>query len=89
MRSYKILSPPIQINTNKCDGCGTCTEICPNQVFEMEEISQNEIQSLSFFGRLKVRIKGNVKSKITNPQNCTSCGKCIKNCHENAITYTY
>lgn len=27
----------IKINTEKCDGCGTCVDICPVEVFEIKD----------------------------------------------------
>ena len=61
-RSNERIPVPVYINPNASDGCGLCAVICPGQVFEMKEISTREINELSFFGRLKVRIKGNVKA---------------------------
>lgn len=77
---------PVFVNLNVCDGCGLCAEICPSQVFEMKKITVKEIKTLSFFGRLKVRIKGNVKSYVATPDECISCSKCASSCHEHAIT---
>ncbi len=79
-------SAPLNINPNACDGCGVCIDICPAQVFEMVELSKEEINELSFFGRLKVRIKGNVKSQVVHPESCIECGKCVSACHERAIS---
>jgi ferredoxin len=27
----------LQLNADKCIGCGRCTEVCPHQVFEMQD----------------------------------------------------
>ena len=27
----------IKIDTEKCDGCGTCVDICPVEVFEIKD----------------------------------------------------
>ena len=79
-------SVPVLVKLNACDGCGQCAIICPTQVFEMDELTTQEIGELSFLGRLKVRIKGNLKSHVTSPDACIACGKCMRSCHEHAIT---
>jgi NAD-dependent dihydropyrimidine dehydrogenase PreA subunit len=76
----------VHVNMNSCDGCGVCAEVCPNDVFEMILLSDDDIKELSFFGKLKVRIRGNTKSYAANPGNCTTCGECVSNCHERAIS---
>lgn len=85
-KSNLRLATPVFVNHNSCDGCGICTEVCPMQLFEMKEITDKEQTELSFFGRLKVRIKGNVKSYVIDPESCIACGKCVISCHEHAIT---
>jgi len=77
---------PVSVNLNACDGCSQCSSICPTEVFEMIELSSEEVKELSFLGRLKVRIKGNIKSHVANPEACIACGKCASSCHERAIS---
>lgn len=81
---FKI-STPVKVNPNACDGCASCVEVCPMGVFEMISISDEERKSLSFKGRLKVKIKGNTKSIVVHPEACIACGKCETLCHERAI----
>lgn len=75
----------VKINPNACDGCASCAEVCPEEVFEMISISEAERKQLSFPGRLKVRIKGNTKSFVAHPDACVACGRCETLCHERAI----
>lgn len=72
------------VDKSSCDGCGNCVETCPQSAINLIMLSDEEIKKLSFKGRLKVKIKGNNKADI-NPDLCTSCGLCIKQCHEFAI----
>lgn len=85
MRSNVSDLDAVFINSNACDGCGMCASVCPTKVFEMKELTGQEVSELSFFGRLKVKIKGKVKSEVVNADACIACGKCLS-CHERAIT---
>jgi NAD-dependent dihydropyrimidine dehydrogenase PreA subunit len=31
------------VNSEKCSGCGNCAEICPSEVYEMQEDKSNPI----------------------------------------------
>lgn len=74
----------IKIDESSCDGCGKCVDTCPQSAADMKILSADDIKNMSFKGRLKVWIKGNQKASI-NPNLCTSCGLCMKQCHEFAI----
>ncbi len=67
-----------------CDGCGNCVETCPHSAIHIKSLSDKEVKKLPFKGRLKVKAKGNKKAYI-NPDLCTACGLCMKQCHEFAI----
>lgn len=87
MRRNNIPSTsPVFVNLDACDGCGLCVDVCPKGLFEMKELSDEEHGQLSFVGKIKVRIKGRTKSYVTQPDDCISCGKCVRSCHERAIT---
>lgn len=72
------------VDDSSCDGCGHCIDTCPQSAINMKTLSADDVKNLSFNGRLKVRIKGNQKVTI-NPDVFTSCGLCMKQCHEFAI----
>ncbi len=73
------------IDWNMCDGCGKCVEFCPQSVLELKEISQADYKKLRWFGKMKVKFKGSIKSNVINASDCIGCGECADNCHENAI----
>lgn len=79
------MSEFISINPNSCDGCGACVEVCKKSVLELRDITDQEHKALHFMGKFKVRIKGREKSFVVQPENCVSCGLCVKHCHERAI----
>lgn len=79
----KTLKPVIGIN--KCNGCGTCATVCPQGVFEMRQLTQDEKSKLNFIGKLKVKKAGDIRPFVVNEDNCIGCGKCVSNCHERTI----
>ena len=81
------MNKTISVNMNKCDGDGSCLNYCPNQVFELREITTEEYDSLKILGKFKTKVKGRVKSFAVNLENCIECGLCIKQCHERAIQF--
>lgn len=74
----------VLVDESACDGCGACVDACPRSAIEIITLSDEQIKKLSVKGRLKVMIKGSEKAHI-NVQLCTSCGFCMKQCHEFAI----
>ncbi|WP_083634404.1 4Fe-4S binding protein [Saccharicrinis aurantiacus] len=74
----------VKVNQTSCDGCTSCVDVCPFSAISIKSLSSDEVKELPFKGRLKVWIKGNSKATI-NTDACTSCGLCMKQCHEFAI----
>ena len=74
----------VVVDESSCDGCANCIDTCNHSAISMKTLSEKEIRKLSFKGRLKIKIKGNSKANI-NPDLCTACGLCMKQCHEFAI----
>ncbi len=75
----------LNVNRNKCDGCGRCAANCPGNVFIVREVSQAEYNGLSLFGKLKLKAKGKLRSYVLSEENCVGCGTCVSICHERAI----
>ena len=73
------------VNFNQCEADGRCVQVCPNDVFEMQPILDEDRLKLSFIGKLKTRVHGNQKAYVVNPSECIGCGKCVKICPEHAI----
>ena len=64
---------PVIVDWKRCSGQGTCVELCPVAVFELQEIMEHP-------ETLKA-----VPVKMTE---CTLCMKCVPACNEQAITVT-
>ena len=58
------------IDTDKCIGCGKCTNVCP-----MEAVAVSD----------KNTVKRKIKHAEVNDKLCLGCGVCVKNCPVGAI----
>lgn len=74
------------VNLNKCEGKGPCIDVCPYDVFEMQAISDETFNRLSFTGKIKTKVRGREKASVMNPGECHNCGLCVTACPEKAIT---
>jgi adenylylsulfate reductase subunit B len=61
--------PPV-IDEGKCTGCGTCVDICAEDVF---------------FGTTGFGMINGERPKVTYPQACYHCSLCMLNCPSEAI----
>lgn len=61
----------VVVNWNRCSGSGTCVDLCPVGVFELQEIVEHP---------------ETLKAVPVKIQNCTLCMKCMTACIEQAIT---
>lgn len=83
----KIKNGIVIVDENSCDACRECIEICPHNAIEIITLTEEQAKQLSFKGRIKVKVKGSKKAHI-NQDLCTTCGLCMKQCHEFAIHKT-
>ena len=73
------------INLNKCEGKKDCVDVCPYDVFEMQEIDEATYTTLSFKGKVKTFFRGKLKAFAIRADACHACGLCVKACPERAI----
>ncbi|PNR93654.1 ferredoxin family protein [Petrotoga sp. 9PWA.NaAc.5.4] len=61
----------IEINEERCKGCGLCIEVCPKNVLESSK---------------KFNSKGYHPSTVKNIESCIGCGFCYQMCPDVCIT---
>ena len=60
---------PPKIDKDKCDGCGTCYDVCPSDPVVFSETEDSD----------------DWKSEVVNPDECQECMACVENCPQEAI----
>ena len=73
------------VNFSKCEAKGTCVEVCPYDVFELQNITQTDYSDLTFLGKIKTFVHAKSKAYAVNADKCLGCGLCVIACPENAI----
>jgi NAD-dependent dihydropyrimidine dehydrogenase PreA subunit len=63
--------PLIVVDWNRCSGKGTCVDVCPAAVFELQELMAHP---------------ETLKSVPIKMEECVRCMKCVPVCLEQAIT---
>jgi NAD-dependent dihydropyrimidine dehydrogenase PreA subunit len=63
--------PLIVVDWNRCSGKGTCVDVCPAAVFELQELMVHP---------------ETLKSVPVKMEECVLCMKCVPVCLEQAIT---
>ena len=63
--------PMVFVDWNRCSGKGTCVEVCPASVFELQELKKHP---------------ETLKAVPVKLDECILCMKCIDVCSEDAIT---
>ncbi|UCH89816.1 MAG: 4Fe-4S binding protein [Thermoplasmata archaeon] len=77
-----------KIDYNKCTGKGICMEVCPEDIFEIRNLSQIEycedVKTSGICPDPEYAAKEK-RSYPVNINNCTACGLCVDECPEKAI----
>lgn len=58
---------PVQVDKDRCKGCGLCVEFCPKHLLELAP----ELNAIGYH-----------PAQMHNPEKCTSCGLCATMCPE-------
>ena len=74
------------VDLKRCEGKGDCERVCPENVFEVRRIDEEDYRQLGLLHRFKLRIHGSNVAYTPNVDACRSCGLCVTACPERAIT---
>ncbi len=75
---YQNFFKELEVNHEKCIGCGSCFEACPHGAIEMKEIML-EYEDFSML----------TKKSTINSKKCKECGICFVECPNGAIYSKY
>ena len=79
----------VRIDRNRCEGKEDCAKVCPEGVFEIRRLDDEEFAALDgWFTRFRVRVHGKRQAFATSEADCRNCRRCIAACPEKAITVT-
>lgn len=74
-----------RIDLKRCEGKAACIEVCPEDVFELLPITEEDNAALGIFARFKLRLHGGKVAYAVRAEACRACGLCIPACPERAI----
>jgi len=73
------------VDLRRCEGKGDCLDVCPENVFEIRRIDEEDYLRLGTLQRFKLRVHGMKVAYTPNADACRSCGLCVTACPERAI----
>jgi 4Fe-4S ferredoxin len=76
------------VDFTRCEGKADCVRVCPENVFALARIKDDDYLELSLLSRFKLRVHGMQVAHTPNVDACRSCGLCVAACPEKAITLT-
>lgn len=73
------------VDRARCEGKKDCVDVCPEEVFEVRRMRDEDFAALGFFAKLKSRAHGRMTAYTPNADACRACGLCVVSCPERAI----
>jgi len=73
------------VDRNRCEAKNDCVEVCPYDVFEIQDLSSGDKSTLSLLGRIKAWVHGNRQAFVVHPEACRACQLCVEACPEDAL----
>jgi NAD-dependent dihydropyrimidine dehydrogenase PreA subunit len=82
--SEGVLVVPV-IDHGACEGKAACVRVCPEQVFRVQRITDEDFARLGWLSRLKSQAHRRRTAYAVAPERCNGCGLCVPACPEQAI----
>lgn len=77
----------VLIDRNRCEGKEDCTRVCPEGVFEIRRLTDDEFAGVTgWFNRFRVRVHGRRQAFAVHQADCRYCRRCEAACPEQAIS---
>ncbi len=73
------------VDATRCEAETDCVQVCPNDVFEVRRIEDEDYRSLSWVQRFRVTVHGR-KTAYVFEDRCRACGMCVVACPKAAIS---
>ena len=73
------------IDHSRCEAKSDCVTVCPNDVFEVRRIKNEDFAALGVLAKLRVVAHRRRSAYAVNAHACRACGLCVVACPEDAI----
>ncbi len=74
------------INHARCEAKADCVIVCPNDVFEISRMSDDDYAQLRLPAKIRSALHRRQTAYAPNADACRGCGLCVTACPEHAIT---